>query len=95
MHALAVAQGIGPLLGSRYGLVLAIKTAVFGLMLVLGNHGRAYAARVAFRARHQSEGQLKVSAGVHQLAVVMGAELSVAFVVLGLTSLLVMVAPHP
>lgn len=95
IHAVAVTHGIGPLLGSRYGLVLAMKTAVFGLMLVLGNHGRRYAARVAVRARHQSESQLKVSVNVHQLAVVMGAELSVAFVVLGLTSLLVMLAPHP
>ncbi|MGI8457894.1 MAG: CopD family protein [Propionibacteriaceae bacterium] len=95
IHAVAVAHGIEPLLTSRYGLVLAIKMAVFGLMLVLGNHGRRYAARVAVRARRQSESQLKVSVNVHQLAVVMGAELSVAFVVLGLTSLLVMLAPHP
>lgn len=95
IHALAVAQGPWPLLESRYGLVLAIKMAVFGLMLLLGNHGRAYAARVAFKARHHSDTHLKRSMGVHQLAVVMGAELSVAFVALGLTALLVMVAPHP
>jgi hypothetical protein len=33
--------------------------------------------------------------GISTLAVVMGAELCIAFVILSTTSLLVMVAPHP
>ena len=33
--------------------------------------------------------------GVHSLAVVMRAELTIAFVILSTTSILVMVAPHP
>jgi hypothetical protein len=35
------------------------------------------------------------SAGVSGLAVAMGAELCIAFVILSTTALLVMVAPHP
>ena len=95
VHALAVAGGIGPLVSSRYGLVLLIKVAVFGLMLLLGNHGRRYAARVAFRRLHHPEpSRCATSSGVQGLAVVMGAELTIAFVILATTSILVMVAPH-
>jgi putative copper export protein len=95
IHALAVAGGIDALVGSRYGLVLAIKVAVFGLMLLMGNHGRKYAARVAFTRRHLHDPELGKGSGVHSLAVVMGAELTIAFVILATTSILVMVAPHP
>jgi putative copper export protein len=94
VHALAVAGGIGPLVSSRYGLVLLIKVAVFGLMLLLGNHGRHYAARLAFRRQHHPDEPLRTSSGVQGLAVVMGAELTIAFVILATTSILVMVAPH-
>jgi copper transport protein len=95
VHALAIAGGIQPLVTSRYGLVLLVKVAVFGLMLVLGNHGRKYAARVAFSRRHLPDAELGKGSGVHSLAVVMGAELTIAFVILATTSILVMVAPHP
>lgn len=94
VHALAIAGGIEPLVSSRYGLVLLVKVAVFGLMLVLGNYGRRYAARVAFARRHNPSTVVR-SSGAHTLAVVMGAEMTVAFVILATTSLLVMVAPHP
>ena len=98
IHALAIAGGIDPLVRSRYGLVLLIKVAVFALMLLMGNHGRKYAARVAFRRlHHQAESHpesLRYSSGVQGLAVVMGAELTIAFVILATTSILVMVAPH-
>jgi hypothetical protein len=57
-HALAVAGGLQPLVTSRYGLVLLVKIAVFGLMLVLSNHGRKYAARVAFSRRHLPDSEL-------------------------------------
>lgn len=93
IHALAIAGGIGELIESRYGLVFGIKVAIFGGMLLLGNHGRQYAARVTARARQDSEGALKQSTSVHSLAVVMGAELTIAVVILATTSILVLVAP--
>ena len=95
VHALAVAGGVWQLASSRYGLVLLIKITIFGLMLLMGNEGRKYAARAAFRQSHlQPDGPLRVG-GISTLAVVMGAELCIAFVILSTTSLLVMVAPHP
>lgn len=94
IHALAIAGGVGPLLDSTYGLVFVIKVVVFGGMLLLGNHGRAYGVRVAQRAASaESSKEMTGSKGVHALAVVMGAEITVAAVILAITSLLVMVAP--
>jgi putative copper export protein len=95
VHALAVAGGVYQLASSRYGLVLLIKITIFGLMLLMGNEGRKYAARAAFRQSHlQPDAPLRAG-GISTLAVVMGAELCIAFVILSTTSLLVMVAPHP
>jgi putative copper export protein len=95
VHALAVAGGVYQLATSRYGLVLLIKITIFGLMLLMGNEGRKYAARAAFRQSHVQP-DVPISAGsISTLAVVMGAELCIAFVILSTTSLLVMVAPHP
>jgi len=95
VHALAVAGGVTQLATSRYGLVLLIKVSIFGLMLLMGNEGRKYAARAAFRQLHQPpEGTVRTSS-ISALAVVMGAELCIAFVILSTTSLLVLVAPHP
>ncbi len=95
VHALAVAGGVYQLASSRYGLVLLIKITIFGLMLLMGNEGRKYAARAAFRQSHvQADATVRVG-GISTLAVVMGAELCIAFVILSTTSLLVMVAPHP
>ena len=95
VHALAVAGGVYQLASSRYGFVLLIKIAIFGLMLLMGNEGRKYAARAAFRQSHlQPDAPLRAG-GISTLAVVMGAELCIAFVILSTTSLLVMVAPHP
>ena len=56
VHALALAGGVYQLAGSRYGLVLLIKVSIFGLMLLMGNEGRKYAARAAFRLQHQPPG---------------------------------------
>ena len=95
IHAVAVAGGLSPLIGSRYGLVLVIKVAIFGLMLLMGNHGRRLTARAAFRQRHFVPGVPGKNVGVSGLAVAMGAALCIAFVILSTTSLLVMVAPHP
>lgn len=94
LHALAVAGGFGPLWDSSYGLVFAIKVVLFAVMLLMGNHGREYAARAAKQAAQGDVEGLRTSRGVHTLAVVMGAELTMAFVILGATSLLVMVAPE-
>jgi putative copper export protein len=95
VHALAVAGGLYQLASSRYGLVLLIKITIFGLMLLMGNEGRKYAARAAFRQSHVQPGATVRVGGISTLAVVMGAELCIAFVILSTTSLLVMVAPHP
>lgn len=94
VHAVAVAGGVRPLAHSTYGLVLVVKVSIFAVMLLLGNYGRGYAARVAVRARHHDERGMRRSHSVHSLAVVMGAELAVAFVVLATTSVLTMVAPQ-
>ena len=95
VHALAAAGGVTQLATSRYGFVLLIKVSIFGLMLLMGNEGRKYAARAAFRQLHQPpEGTVRTSS-ISALAVVMGAELCIAFVILSTTSLLVLVAPHP
>jgi putative copper export protein len=95
VHALAVAGGVYQLASSRYGLVLLIKVSIFGLMLLMGNEGRKYAIRAAFRQQHQPPDVPVSTGGISTLAVVMGAELCIAFVILSTTSLLVMVAPHP
>jgi putative copper export protein len=95
VHALAVAGGVYQLASSRYGLVLLIKITIFGLMLLMGNERRKYAARAAFRQSHVQPGATVRVGGISTLAVVMGAELCIAFVILSTTSLLVMVAPHP
>jgi copper transport protein len=95
VHALAVAGGVYQLASSRYGLVLLIKITIFGLMLLMGNEGRKYAARAAFRQSHRQPDATVRVGGISTLAVVMGAELCIAFVILSTTSLLVMVAPHP
>jgi putative copper export protein len=95
IHALAVAGGIEPLVNSRYGLVLLVKVLIFGLMLVAANHSRKYASRVAFARKHLPGSELGERSGANGLAVVIGAELMIAFVILSTTSILVMVAPQP
>jgi hypothetical protein len=91
----AVAGGVYQLAGSRYGLVLLIKASIFGLMLLMGNEGRKYAARAAFRLQHQPPEAPLRAGGISTPAVVMGAEFCIAFVILSTTSHLVMVAPLP
>jgi len=94
VHAVAAAGGFFPLVDSRYGLVLLIKVVLFVAMVVLGNLGRRYAARVAFRRMHYPAEMLGTNTGMRSLTVVLGAELAIAFVILSTTSLLVLVAPH-
>jgi hypothetical protein len=78
VQTLAVAGGVYQLASSRYGLVLLIKIAIFGLMLLMGNEGRKYAARAAFRQSHlQPDGPVRAG-GISTLAVVMGAELCIS-----------------
>ena len=95
IHALAVAGGIGALVDSRYGHVLLFKLAFFGLMLLLGNQGRRYVARAAFARKHLPESERGKGTRANSLAVVVGAELTIAFLILSTTSILVMVAPQP
>lgn len=92
VQALAIAGGFIPLVTSRYGLVLFIKVVLFGVMLVLGNRGRRYASRVAFR-RVNPLADSANRAGIHRLVVVMGAEVALALLILVTTSLLVLAAP--
>jgi putative copper export protein len=72
LHALAVAGGVYQLANSRYGLVLLIKVSIFGLMLLMGNEGRKYAIRAAFRQQHQPSDVPVRAGGISTLAVVMG-----------------------
>lgn len=105
MHALAVAGGPPALLSSWYGLVLAIKAGLFGVMLLLGNHGRRYAARALSIRRLAVTTQALVGGPVDDaaapairqefttLGVVIGAEVALAFAILAVTAVLVAVAP--
>jgi putative copper export protein len=95
IHALAVAGGTGALLNSRYGLVLLVKVVFFGLMLAIGNYARMYASRVAFARKHLSASEPGKRGSASGLALIIGAELTIAFVILSTTSILVMVAPQP
>jgi copper transport protein len=95
IHAVAVAGGTNALVNSRYGLVLLVKVLFFGLMLAIGNYARMYASRVAFARKHLPGSELRKRRGANGLAVIIGAELMIAFVILSTTSILVMVAPHP
>jgi putative copper export protein len=95
IHALAVAGGTDALLNSRYGLVLLVKVLIFGLMLAMGNHARNYSARLAFAGKHLPASEVGKTPGVSGLAVIVGTELTIAFLILSTTSILVMVAPHP
>lgn len=92
LHAVLAAGGIRPLLSSMYGLVLVIKIGLFGLMLLLGNQGRAYATRLARREIEDFDAST-TPVGLRVLAVAIGAELSLALGVLAVTALLVAVAP--
>ena len=93
VHSLAIAGSVASLVTSWYGWVLGLKCVIFGAMLLLGNHGRKYAAGVAF-SKLQTEEQVARSHSVQALAVVMGAELAIAFSVLAATSALVAVVPQ-
>jgi putative copper export protein len=94
VQAAVAAGGIGPLVGSRYGLVLLIKVLFVGLMLVVGGFARRYAGRELFRERYHPSATLRGGSRRRRLVVVMGAELTIALVILSVSSLLVAVAPH-
>jgi copper transport protein len=91
LHALAQGGGPAQLAASTYGFVLLLKVLLFAGMLVLGNYGRHYASDILLR-RLRVDGGVR-EGGVHTLAVVMGAELATAGVLLITTAVLVAVAP--
>ena len=95
IHALAVTGGVTALVESRYGHVLLFKLGFFSLMLLLGNEGRKYAFRATFARKHLPESERWQSTRADKLALVVGTELTLAFVILSTTSILVMVAPQP
>ncbi|MEP6649324.1 MAG: CopD family protein [Lapillicoccus sp.] len=92
LHALATAGSVTALAMSPYGAVLLVKIIVFGVMLLLGNVGRQYAAKLA----HRKVTEIDESASdqsVRALAVAVGAEFALATAVLATTAALVHVAP--
>lgn len=93
VHALAVAGSWRSLIDSRYGTMLVLKVAIFALMLLLGNVGRQYAARVAGRPIGELD-ETAPAVGVQALAVAIGAELALALAVLGVTAALVDAVPR-
>jgi copper transport protein len=93
VDALVVAGGLAALVNSPYGLVVLIKIGVLAGMVVLGQFGRRYTARLAFRRVYQPTELVKNSRGAHSLALVMGIEVVIAVGILATTSMLVMVAP--
>lgn len=92
VHAVAVAGSVGALTTTTYGAVLIVKVIVFAVMLLLGNVGRRYAARLA----HRKVTEIDESASgrsVRAFAVAIGAEFALATAVLATTAALVHVAP--
>ena len=92
LHALAIAGSVSALVTSTYGAVLMAKVVVFGVMLLLGNVGRRYAARLA----HRKVTEIDESASdqsIRAFAVAVGAEFALATAVLATTAALVHVAP--
>jgi copper transport protein len=92
LHGIAVAGGIRPLLSTAFGAALILKVCLFGLMLSLGELGRRYASRVAER-RLEHFDETAAPAGIHALAVAVGAEITLAFGVLAATSVLAWFSP--
>jgi len=93
VDALVVAGGFAALITTPYGLVVLIKIGVLVGMVILGQFGRRYAARLAFRRVHQPAELVKNSRGAHNLALVMGTEVIIAVGILATTSMLVTVTP--
>jgi putative copper export protein len=95
IHAVAVSGGIGPLFDGAYGVTLGIKAAVFAIMLAVGDRGRQYASRLA-RPRHDDDtGNREGPGELQALAVALGAEITLAAAILGVTAVLVWYAPGP
>jgi putative copper export protein len=92
LHALAVAGSVSALFTSTYGTVLLAKVIVFGVMLLLGNVGRRYAARLA-RRRLTEIDESASDQSIRVFAVAVGAEFALATAVLATTAALVHVAP--
>lgn len=75
----------GPALGSpRYGLLLLLKITLLTIMLVLGQQGRRFVARVLFRRRH-ADGT-RTTRGLRTLRTVLGFELAAGGLVLAATA---------
>lgn len=92
LHALAVAGSFSALAGSSYGVVLAVKVVIFGVMLLLGNVGRLYAARLAHRPVTEID-ESASDQSIRAFAVAVGAEFALATAVLAATAALVHFAP--
>jgi len=96
VQAIVEAGGMYPLATSAYGLVLLIKVGLFAAVLLVGQRGRAQAARVAFRASYATgSAEIARNPRVHALVVVVGVELAIAAMILATTAVLVAYAPSP
>lgn len=94
MHALAVAGSLRVLATTAYGQALLVKLAVFGTMLLLGNIGRRYAARVGHRPVTSID-DTAPAASITAFAMAVGAEFALALGVLVATAGVVHFAPGP
>ncbi len=92
LHALAIAGSVSALFMSTYGAVLTAKVIVFGVMLLLGNVGRRYAARLAHRRLSEMDASAS-DQSIRVFAVAVGAEFALATAVLATTAALVHVSP--
>ncbi len=96
VQAVAQIGALHPPATSAYGVVLLIKVALLAGVLLVGWHGRAEAARVAFRASYATgNAELVRARRVHALVVVAGVELAIAAMILATTAVLVAYAPSP
>ncbi len=93
VHAVAVAGGIGSLFDDAYGVTLGIKAALFAVMLAVGDRGRQYAGRLARRRLAPDADDSSQPGELQTLAVTLGAEITLAAAILGVTAVLVWFAP--
>jgi copper transport protein len=92
LHALVAAGGLGPLLDSRYGAALGVKTGILALMLMIGDRVRRYAGRTAYRPLNEFS-RTTVPVASRALTVAIGTEVALAAAVLVATAVVVWFAP--
>lgn len=92
VQALIVAGGTKQLFDSSYGAALIVKGSLFVLMLLIGDRGRRYAARLAHRRVDEFD-ETAAPVGIRALTVAIGTEITLAAGVLAATAVVVWFAP--